>query len=213
MALLRKVKQWYAPALDRCLRHPALVALVTLLIAVPSVALGLRIGSDFMPQLDEGAFLLQTVLPAEAALDEVDRLNHRVEDVLRQVPEVEDVVRRTGRAERTEDPMPHTVSDVLVVLKADRSRGLEEIEADMREQLEGMPGVAVLFTTPLGMRIDEGLGGTPADLSVQNLRPGPRRTVASRRAGRRTDSGCRGHRRLACGTAHRASATADRGQP
>ena len=67
--------------------------------------------------------------------------------------------------------MPHTVSDVLVVLKADRSRGLEEIEADMREQLEGMPGVAVLFTTPLGMRIDEGLGGTPADLSVRIFGP------------------------------------------
>ena len=47
-----------------------------------------------------------------ASLDEVNRLNHRVEDVLRTFKEVEDVVRRTGRAERTEDPMPHTVSDV-----------------------------------------------------------------------------------------------------
>jgi cobalt-zinc-cadmium resistance protein CzcA len=171
VALLRKVKQWYAPVLDRCLRHPVLVAIATLMIVIPSAALGLRIGSDFMPQLDEGAFLLQTVLPAEAALDEVDRLNHRVEDVLRQIPEVEDVVRRTGRAERTEDPMPHTLSDVLVVLKADRSRELEEIEADMRRQLDGMPGIAVLFTTPLGMRIDEGLGGTPADLSVRIFGP------------------------------------------
>jgi heavy metal efflux system protein len=124
-----------------------------------------------MPQLDEGAFLLQTVLPSEAALDEVDRLNHRVEDVLRTIPEVEDVVRRTGRSERTEDPMPHTVSDVLVVLKADRSRELEAIEADMREQLKNMPGIAVLFTTPLGMRIDEGLGGTPADLSIRIFGP------------------------------------------
>jgi cobalt-zinc-cadmium resistance protein CzcA len=164
--LLRKVKQWYAPLLDRCLRHPILVALVTLLFAVPAIALGFRIGSDFMPQLDEGAFLLQTVLPAEAALEEVDRLNHRVEDILREIPEVEDVVRRTGRAERTEDPMPHTVSDVLVVLKPERTRSLEDLEADMREKLEGVPGVAVLFTTPLGMRIDEGLGGTPADISV-----------------------------------------------
>ena len=94
VALLRKVKQWYAPALDRCLRHPKTVAVVTVLIAGPCLALGLRVGSDFMPQLDEGAFLLQTVLPAEAALDEVDRLNHRVEDVLRGVPEVEDVVRQ-----------------------------------------------------------------------------------------------------------------------
>ncbi len=67
--------------------------------------------------------------------------------------------------------MPHTVSDVLVVLKPDRSRPLEVIEADMREQLEGMPGIAVLFTTPLGMRIDEGLGGTPADLSVRIFGP------------------------------------------
>jgi cobalt-zinc-cadmium resistance protein CzcA len=169
--LLRKVKQWYAPWLDRCLRHPRLVALVTLLVAVPAVALGLRIGSDFMPQLDEGAFLLQTVLPAEAALEEVDRLNHRVEDILREIPEVEDVVRRTGRAERTEDPMPHTLSDVLVVLKPERRRSLEDLEADMREQLEGVPGVAVLFTTPLGMRIDEGLGGTPADISVRIFGP------------------------------------------
>jgi cobalt-zinc-cadmium resistance protein CzcA len=142
-----------------------------LAVLIPSIVLGLRIGSDFMPQMDEGAFLLQTMLPAEATLDEVDRLNHRVEDVLREVPEVEDVVRRTGRAERTEDPMPHTVSDVLVVLKPDRSRDLEAIEADMRERLEGMPGISVLFTTPLGMRIDEGLGGTPADLSVRIFGP------------------------------------------
>jgi cobalt-zinc-cadmium resistance protein CzcA len=171
VALIRTVKKWYAPVLDRCLRHPVIVAVATLLMAIPSLAFGLRIGSDFMPQLDEGAFLLQTVLPAEASLDEVDRLNHRVEDVLREVPEVEDVVRRTGRSERTEDPMPHTVSDVLVVLKNDRVRNLEAIEAEMRERLAGMPGIAVLFTTPLGMRIDEGLGGTPADLSVRIFGP------------------------------------------
>jgi cobalt-zinc-cadmium resistance protein CzcA len=169
--VIRAVKRAYAPALDTCLRRPRLVALFTVLVAVPCLALGLRVGSDFMPQLDEGAFLLQTMLPAEAALDEVDRLNHRVEDILREVPEVEDVVRRTGRAERTEDPMPHTVSDVLVVLKADRQRDLESIEADMRERLENLPGIGVLFTTPLGMRIDEGLGGTPADLSVRIFGP------------------------------------------
>lgn len=167
VALLRIIKRAYAPLLDRCLQHPGLVALVTVLLGGPAIGLGFMVGSDFMPALDEGAFLLQTVLPAEASLEEVDRLNHRVEDILREVPEVDDVIRRTGRAERTEDPMPHTVSDVLVALKTDRSRDLEEIEADMRERLEHLPGIAVLFTTPLGMRIDEGLGGTPADLSVR----------------------------------------------
>jgi cobalt-zinc-cadmium resistance protein CzcA len=115
--------------------------------------------------------LADAALERKRGQDEVDRLNHRVEDILREVPEVEDVVRRTGRAERTEDPMPHTVSDVLVVLEIDRSRSLEEIEIDMRERLEHLPGVAVLFTTPLGMRIDEGLGGTPADISVRIFGP------------------------------------------
>lgn len=171
VAGLRWLKRHYGAALDRCLRHPRIVALVTLLVAGPSIGLAFLVGSDFMPSLDEGAFLLQTVLPTEASLDEVDRQNHRVEDILREVPEVDDVVRRTGRAERTEDPMPHTISDVLVTLRPSRSRDLAAIEDDMRQRLEELPGMSVLFTTPLGMRIDEGLGGTPADISVRIFGP------------------------------------------
>lgn len=169
--IIRAIKRRYAPMLDWCMAHAGLVRILTLAITIPALALAFLVGSDFMPELDEGAFLVQTILPAEASLDEVDRLNHRVEDLFRAIPEVEDVVRRTGRAERTEDPMPHTISDVLVVLKKERSRGLDEIEADMRERTENVPGVSILFTTPLGMRIDEGLGGTPADLSVRIFGP------------------------------------------
>jgi cobalt-zinc-cadmium resistance protein CzcA len=165
--LIRQVKRVYAPALDRAMRRPGLVQLATIGLTVPVLALALNVGSDFMPQLDEGAFLLQTIMPPDTALDEVDRVNHRVEDVLRRFSDVDDVVRRTGRAERTEDPMPHVVSDVLVVLKAERVTSTEMLESEMRSALEGVPGVSVLFTTPLGMRIDEGLGGTPADLSVR----------------------------------------------
>jgi cobalt-zinc-cadmium resistance protein CzcA len=171
VSIVRGIKRGYAPLLEWCLGHAWLTIGIALLIAAPVAAAALRIGGDFMPTLDEGAFLLQTILPPESSLDQVDRSNHRVEDVLRQVPEVEDVVRRTGRAERTEDPMPHTLSDVLVVLKPDRARGLEAIEEDMRARIANVPGVAVLFTTPLGMRIDEGLGGTPADLSVRVFGP------------------------------------------
>ncbi|HET9298376.1 MAG TPA: efflux RND transporter permease subunit [Candidatus Polarisedimenticolaceae bacterium] len=169
--IVRRLKAVYAPLLDACLRRPGRVQLVSAGLAAVALVFGLRVGSDFMPQLDEGAFLLQTMLPQEASLEEVDRANHRVEDVLRAFPEVEDVVRRTGRAERTEDPMPHTVSDVLVVLKPERSRGLEELEDAMRDALAHLPGISVLFTTPLGMRIDEGLGGTPADVSVRIFGP------------------------------------------
>jgi cobalt-zinc-cadmium resistance protein CzcA len=169
--LVARVKRVYAPLLDASLRHAGRVRLATLLVTVPALVLAFFVGSDFMPRLDEGAFLLQTMLPAEASLDQVDRLNHRVEDILREFPEVEDVVRRTGRAEHTEDPMPHTVSDVLVVLKPDRDRTLDELGDAFREALAKAPGVSTLLTTPLGMRIDEGLGGTPADISVRVFGP------------------------------------------
>ena len=165
--VVRAIKRAYRPLLVAALRRPIAVVLVTLAITAPALWLATRIGSDLMPQLDEGAILMQTSLPAEASLDEVDRLNHRVEDVLRAFPEVDDVVRRTGRAERTEDPMPHTLSDVLIVLKPDRARTTAALEDAMREAVEQVPGVSASFTTPLGMRIDEGLGGSPADLSVR----------------------------------------------
>ena len=67
----------------------------------------------------------------------------------------------------------------------------------MRERARDVPGVAVLFTTPLGMRIDEGLGGTPADLVGARLRPGSRRAGASGRAGRAAD-GRRGRASRTC---------------
>jgi cobalt-zinc-cadmium resistance protein CzcA len=169
--LVRRLKAIYAPVLDKAVHRSGWTMLASLAITLPALALAFYVGTDFMPRLDEGAFLIQTVLPPEASLAEVDRVNHRVEDALRKFPEVEDVVRRTGRAERTEDPMPHTLSDVLVVLTPERSRSLADLEAAMREQVSHVPGVTALFTTPLGMRIDEGLGGTPADISVRVFGP------------------------------------------
>jgi cobalt-zinc-cadmium resistance protein CzcA len=174
------------------LRHRVVVLVVVAAITAPALFVAIRIGSDFMPQLDEGALLLQTVLPPEASVEEVDRLNHRVEDLLREIPEVDDVVRRTGRAETTEDPMPHTVSDVLVVLKNTRSRTIDELEDVMRERLQPVPGVTTLFTTPLGIRIDEGLGGTPADISVRIFGPDLDELARLAERARRLMSGVRG---------------------
>ena len=171
VAIIRWLKRIYSPLLDKCLHRRKTVMAGCALVTIPALVLAFYVGSDFMPKLDEGALLLQTIMPPEASLDQVDRMNHRVEDELREFPEVDDVVRRTGRAERTEDPMSHTASDVLVVLKPDRARSQDELEDAMRDRLKSVPGVSVLFTTPLGMRIDEGLGGTPADLSVKVFGP------------------------------------------
>jgi cobalt-zinc-cadmium resistance protein CzcA len=85
--------------------------------------------------------------------------------------------------------MPHTLSDVLIVLRDERSRSSHELEEVMREAVEKVPGVSAAFTTPLGMRIDEGLGGTPSDISVRIFGPDPD-TLA--RLGERTEALIRG---------------------
>ena len=111
-------------------------------------------------------------LPPEASLDEVDRLNHRVEDVLRDVP------RGRGRRAAHRPRRAHRGSDAAHGLRRARraaSRTARARSTSSRRRcarrVEKVPGVSVLFTTPLGMRIDEGLGGTPADLSVRIFGP------------------------------------------
>jgi cobalt-zinc-cadmium resistance protein CzcA len=67
--------------------------------------------------------------------------------------------------------MPHTISDVLVVLRPDARRSREALEIEMRERLKNVAALSAFFTTPLGMRIDESIGGTPADLNVRIYGP------------------------------------------
>ena len=162
---------------------PGVVRVATLAVTVPAILLAFAVGSDFMPQLDEGAFLLQTVMPPDTSLEEVDRVNHRVEDVLRGFDDVEDVVRRTGRAERTEDPMPHVMSDVLVVLKPDRRAGLRGSRAgDARGAAVGARGHGALHDAARHAHRRRARRHARGPVGA-HLRPRSRRAGAPRRRG------------------------------
>jgi cobalt-zinc-cadmium resistance protein CzcA len=176
------IKRLYRPALDWALRHGVAVQLLALAIAVPPLLLAARLGTQFLPELDEGAIMVQTLLPSDASVAAVDEANVDFETAVAALPGVRSVYRRTGRGEITEDPMPHSMSDVLVVLEPDAdSRALA---AELEEMGERAPfGVEV--TTPMGMRIAEGIGGSPADIEVElfaaDLEPLRRREAEIRR--------------------------------
>jgi cobalt-zinc-cadmium resistance protein CzcA len=170
------LKRVYRPALDWAMRHGALVRVAALALTVPSVVLALRLGSNFLPSLDEGALLLNSILPPETSLATVDEANFQLERGLVKLPGVASVYRRTGRSELTEDPMPHSISDVLVVL--DGSRPSAAVERDAAELAEALP-FPVELTTPMQMRIAEGIGGTPADIQVKFFHPDLRLLAAS----------------------------------
>ncbi len=162
------LKRVYAPALDWAMGHGAIVRVLALGLTLPSLWLALNLGSNFLPALDEGALLLNSILPAETSLAAVDEANFQLEQKLVKLPGVASVYRRTGRSELTEDPMPHTISDVLVVL--DGSKRTPEVQKEVAEIAEELP-YPVELTTPMQMRIAEGIGGTPADIQVKLFHP------------------------------------------
>ncbi len=167
-APVRAIKRLYRPLLDRALRHGAAVQIAALALALPSVWLALALPTQFLPRLDEGALMTQTLLPSDASLAAVDEANLGFEGAAAALPGVHAVYRRTGRGEITEDPMPHSLSDVLVVLAPGTDP--EPVERSLLELAEAAP-FSVEVTTPMGMRIAEGIGGSPADIEVELYAP------------------------------------------
>jgi cobalt-zinc-cadmium resistance protein CzcA len=162
--IVRAVKRAYAPVLTWHMRHGLVVALVAIAITLPSLWLAAHLGTDFLPSLDERALMLNSRLPADTSLEAVDDANRWLEAELSEIDGIRAVYRRTGRSELTEDPMPHVLSDVLAMLdpKADARR----VEREVAERIEHLP-FSVELTTPMQMRIAEGIGGTPADLQLK----------------------------------------------
>ncbi len=162
--LVTWIKRLYRPGLDWALDHGVAVQLLALAITLPSFWLATRLGTQFLPELDEGALMVQSLLPSDASLAAVDEANVAFETDVAALAGVRSVYRRTGRGEITEDPMPHSLSDILIVLE--RGADPKTLGAELEELGERAPfGIEV--TTPMGMRIAEGIGGSPADIEVE----------------------------------------------
>ncbi len=162
--LVKAIKGIYRPALDWALRHGPLVRVLALGLTLPSIWLAFRLGTNFLPTLDERAFMVLSKVPAESSLDAVDQANVHLDSRLKAIPGVQSVYRRSGRADVTEDPCPITDSEIMVILEPggdERAVGKEVLEA-----AEVMP-FPVEVNTPMQERIAEGIGGTPADIQVK----------------------------------------------
>jgi cobalt-zinc-cadmium resistance protein CzcA len=166
--IVRFLQRLYRPLLAVALRRRAAVLIAAAALSAAGIAAALRLDSDFLPALDEGAVMVQTLLPSDTSLAAVDAANRRLEQALDHLPGVAAHYRRTGRGELTEDPMPHYLSDVLVILEP--GARAEEVAAEVAEVAERMP-FGVEITTPMDMRISEGIGGTPADVLVELYNP------------------------------------------
>lgn len=169
-----RLVQWlqarYARLLRPVLDHPWTVtvpAVALLLLALGSTPF---MGRSFLPEFNEGSLTLTTTTLPGTALPESTELAHLVDQALLRHPEVVNVGRRTGRAELDEHSLGVDASEIEVSLQLkDRTR--EEFLAALREDLAGIPGLAINIGQPISHRIDHMLSGTRSSIAVKLFGP------------------------------------------
>ncbi len=171
--LVRLLKAGYSPVLKAIVRTPSIPLAFALLVLAGGLNIGLRLGSEFIPRLQEGALVVNTVRLSGVSLEESVRYGGELERVLlaKFPDEIEHVWTRTGTAEVTTDPMGVELSDVFITLapreRWKRANTQEELAKRVAEELDGYPGMRAIITQPIEMRVNEMVSGVRADVGVK----------------------------------------------
>lgn len=169
--VMRVVKRPYVPLLRWSLDNRKKMLGGALLALVGALALVPFLGTEFVPQLEEGSILYRVTLAPSAGLDESLKLSTRFEQLARSFPEVADVISKVGRAEAGGDPEPVNNIEAIVTLKPQKAWRSGWSKADLVQAMEKkfsvLPGVALNFSQPIQNRVDELLSGVKAELAIE----------------------------------------------
>jgi cobalt-zinc-cadmium resistance protein CzcA len=170
--LIRRMKDWYRPLLERVLRHGAPVIAVTVAIVAASAWLATRLGSEFVPSLDEGDIALHALRIPGTGLEQAIGMQTALEARIKEFPEVDKVVAKIGTAEVATDPMPPSVADTFIMLKdraewPDPRKPKRELIRELEEAVRAIPGNNYEFTQPVQMRMNELIAGVRADVAIK----------------------------------------------
>lgn len=162
----RKLKEGYGIVLKVALAHKKLVLGCTIGLFVIALGVFFTLGRSFLPPFNEGSFTINVSSLPGISLDESDKMGRRAEELLMQVPEIQTVARKTGRAELDEHALGVNVSEIEApfVLK-DRSR--DEVMNDVRKKLSTISGANIEIGQPISHRIDAMLSGTEANIAIK----------------------------------------------
>jgi cobalt-zinc-cadmium resistance protein CzcA len=169
--LVRWLHKYYTPALEKALHHKGKMLVGALVILIGSFALVPMLGTEFIPELDEGSILVQPIRMPSISLTESIEIDKQVQKIIMQFPEVEFAVGRLGRPDIATDPMGVNLSDIYVTLKPHdewkTAETKDELVEKMVEELRQIPGVNYNMTQPIAMRVDELVSGVKSDLAIK----------------------------------------------
>ena len=170
--LMRWSRARYTPLLDWALRRRVVVLAGAAVLVVGCGVLATRLGSEFVPSLDEGDITLQPMRIPGTSLEQSVAMQETLEKRLAQFPEVANIFSKIGTAEVATDPMPPSMADTFLMLKPrDQWPDPRKPKAELVEELEAaakeIPGSNYEFTQPIQMRTNELISGVRSDVAVK----------------------------------------------
>jgi heavy metal efflux system protein len=170
--LVAWVRRRYEPILAWALRRRMAVMAGAAALVVLSGLLATRLGSEFIPNLDEGDIVIQPIRIPGTSLTQAIGMQESLERTLAGFPEVKRVFSKLGTAEVASDPMPPSMGDTFVILKPreewpDPRKPKQELIEELEEALEAIPGSNYEISQPIQMRTNELISGVRADVAVK----------------------------------------------
>jgi len=162
----------YEPVLRMAMQHAwKTVAMAVILVAFSTTLLS-RMGTEFVPNLDEGDIALHALRMPGTGLEQAVRMQKQLEKTISAFPEVERVFSKIGTAEVATDPLPPSVADTFLMMKnreqwPDPKKPKSELIAEMEAAVTKLPGNNYEFTQPIQMRFNELISGVRAELAVK----------------------------------------------
>ena len=171
--LVVQAKRWYGPLLDRVMAAKAVVLAAAAVAVVLCGLIATRMGSEFVPSLNEGDFAIQALRIPGTSLSQSVAMQQRLEATLKaKFPEIDRVFARTGTAEIASDPMPPNISDGYIMLKPvsewpEPRKSRDELLAAIQEVVGKVPGNNYEFSQPIQLRFNELISGVRSDVAVK----------------------------------------------
>ena len=170
--LMGWAKRAYEPLLDKALSRPPLVLTITAVSVALAALMATRMGSEFIPSLDEHDIALHALRIPGTSLSQAIEMQAQLERTIKAFPEVDNVFSKMGTAEIATDPMPPSVADTFVMLKPrdqwpDPKRAKQDLIEALQTAVLKVPGNNYEFTQPIQMRFNELISGVRSDVAVK----------------------------------------------
>ncbi|HMA91106.1 MAG TPA: CusA/CzcA family heavy metal efflux RND transporter [Polyangiaceae bacterium] len=170
--LLKLAQRSYEPTLRWALARPATVLVLAVGVFASSMVLAPRLGSEFLPELNEGALYAQISLPRNLSVTECRKLIPQMKELLRRTPEVRSILTQLGRPEDGTDPkLPNHLEAFIQLKPLDEWRkGHQRVDAlveEMSQSLSAIPGIEFNFSQPIRDNVADNISGQPGQIALK----------------------------------------------